>query len=888
MTKFEPVDFDNVVSVQILEGPEVGNVSVNPDNSLAVVLPDPETTGTVSFTYQVTYESGSVEVFESESQVVAGSQASGWGQGDFYMLETDEDDDVIVETGDDHRPVYVSGSEDALSRADIAELEGLDVADITDKWLVDHPDYGGSEDMALDTDAGMAVWYETTNAGDKETSNWLLFEKGYTYEDVGRLIYGGVSGEDELHPLHITSYGEGELPIIDDFVRIYQEESFNIVFSDVRFAQDFDSLSGNNIIIDGVQFDGDAGFKYGDGITIRDSKQYDVVRDEPLEGGENFHPHIDRISGLYVAKGENVLIEGNLWDHIGWADGYTYEGDAEFGQAPSAYSQNVYIQHNVLDVTFRDNISMRAASFGAQLRGGAFLEDNLFLDNNAAVNFLGGDYNGAGPVGNYTLYTGNVVTSGQHNDASQIGARTLGISDYSVDSVLYNNVVAHLSDPNNPEELTYKLASNKGLEGGEDTLFNNTVIYNWIGQRGIDNGLDRPDVNVEDLDTTQLDQTTIQIYAAELLGDPDATIADLADYLREQTDNDISGMSNSDVINAFFLENFGFDTDVRLDPTTLRFVPNELADGTRWDNRLNWDTEDLPGTVDGDSVDLAGNHVNYGGTNRIEDLDFGNGGELNVNHGRLTVEGDVEADARGGTVNIAESGQVWVNGYSDDEELDLNIDGGRFANTGEVDGTTDTTITDGQAILATDGARFDVSADSSLTIDGSEAQVGFDGEDGDTSVLRFEEGGKLSFIADEDGFSTIEEFRSGHFGDAPDVQSGINLNDAALQLDITELDGANGSYTLADVDALIGDVSSIELIGLSDAQDAELVIDYDTDTLTLNLSTSQDTEGSLELTTTGTADESDGAELWAALTNGMPALSDDPEDPDEDEVELIF
>ena len=794
VTYLEPFDIGAAASVRILEGPDAGNVSVNPDNSLAVVLPDPETTGVLSFSYEVTYQDGSVEVVEHNSQIVPGSQEDGWGQGDFYMLETDENGDVIVETGDDHRPIYVSGSDDALSRADIAAMEGLQESQITDAWLVDNPAYGGSEDMALDTEAGIAVWYATTYEGDRETSNWLLFEKGYVYENIGRLIEPAASGEDELHPLHITSYGEGELPVINDFSRIYQMESHNIVFSDVHFGGDFQSLSGHNIIFDDVRFSGENTFQFGSGLTIRDSKQYGISTEEPSSGGDYFHPHVDRIAGIFVNASENVLLEGNLWDQIGWVEGYSFDGLAENGQAPSAYSQNVYVQNTVFDVTFRDNITMRAASFGAQLRGGAFIEDNLFLENNAALNFMGGEYQGAGPIGNYTLFTGNVVTSGQHNNATQIGALTMGVDNGALDSTLYHNVIAHLADPNNPDELAEKEFTHSPLTDGDLALFNDTVIYNWVGTRDIDAGTNR-DENTEGLDPVLLDQTTIQIFAAEFLDKPDATVSDLADYLRAQADNDVSGVSNADLINAFFLENFGFGTDARVDPATLRFVPNELADGIRWDNRLNWDTEDLPGTIDGDSVDLAGNFVNYGGTNVIEDLDFGNGGKLTVTHGKLTVAGDIEADDRGATLDIAESGQVWANGYSDSEILDLNINGGRFVNTGTVDGATETTITDGQAILATDGASFDVSAGSSLRIEGSEAQVGFDGDEGDTAVLRIEEGGTLSFVADENGFSAIEEFRSGSMGDAPDVQTGLNLSAADLLLDISGLTGACLLYT---------------------------------------------------------------------------------------------
>ena len=97
---------------------------------------------------------------------------------------------------------------------------------------------------------------------------------------------------------------------------------------------------------------------------------------------------------------------------------------------------------------------MRAASIGAQIRSGGFIEDNVFLDNNGGVNFLGGgdDY-----VGNYSLFTDNVVTSGAHKDADLIGAYTAGADSRGQLSSLVDNITTHLSDPNNPSELDYKI-----------------------------------------------------------------------------------------------------------------------------------------------------------------------------------------------------------------------------------------------------------------------------------------------------------------------------------------------------------------------------------------------------------------------------------------------
>ena len=57
---------------------------------------------------------------------------------------------------------------------------------------------------------------------------------------------------------------------------------------------------------------------------------------------------------------------------------------------PASTAITSIFEHDTRDVTVRDNIIMRGASFGAQVRGGGFIEDNVFLDNNAGVNFLGG------------------------------------------------------------------------------------------------------------------------------------------------------------------------------------------------------------------------------------------------------------------------------------------------------------------------------------------------------------------------------------------------------------------------------------------------------------------------------------------------------------------
>ncbi len=128
---------------------------------------------------------------------------------------------------------------------------------------------------------------------------------------------------------------------------------------------------------------------------------------------------------------------------------------------------------------------------------------------------------------------------------------------------------------------------------------------------------------------------------------PNAGIPDLADFLRAQADGELDHYVDADLIIDFFQTGFGRRRRGSPGlPKTLRFIPNDLGDGIRWDNRLNWSTEDLPGTVSGDSVDLGGNWVNYGGTSTINDFDLGDGGTLDVTNGRLNVEGQTDTGDR--------------------------------------------------------------------------------------------------------------------------------------------------------------------------------------------------------------------------------------------------
>jgi len=854
------------VRVEITTPPVHGNATVNPDNSIALVLSGSDYSGPLSLGYTITRADGTTESATATFNVAAPTQQAGWGQGLHYMLEEDASGDLIVETGENHRKVYVSENDSALSRADIAALERLPESSITRAWLLQHPEYGGSEGMAVSTEVGIDIWKGITSPHLNQTeSHWLLFERGYTYENTGNLISARLNGESELHPVHITSWGEGARPVLTDKMTFLNHEISNVVISNLVMTGGVLSTTGKNIIFHDMLFtDEGLNIQYGDRITLHDSAVTHVVN-APNPGQAYWS---GTKAGLFTNATSGWLIEGTIFHHNGWEDDYHMDWSTEGGMPPNMFSHNVYLQNDTTDVTFRNNITAEASSFGAHIRGGGYVENNLFLDNNNAVDFLGGIYAGDGPIGNFTLFADNVITSGAHKQTDRfIGGLTRGVTNEAHDTTLIGNIIAHLANPDDPDEIAAKRHTNYALNNTREAAYDDTIIYNWKGgdparvERAF--GVFR-DTNIERVDPDLADLTTIQRFAAQLMGEETASIRDLMTYLTAlpETAHD-DAVTAKDIV-AWFQQGFGMDARPDGAATDHRFVPNALADGIRWDNRLNWTSNDVPDH--GDNVDLGGNWVHYGArTTGIEDLDLGSGGRLHVTSGRLTVEGTLETGARGGLITVEGAGQFWTDGYAGTSRLTLDIDGGRFANIGHVSGTISVSASGGQTILATDGAVFDLGRDSELRIEGAKAKVGFDGAEDSTAVLRMSEGAILTFKGDAGGFSTLTEFRSGHWDqDGSPVKSGVLL-DGLLQIDLAGHAGGVGSYKLIAVDTIAGAFEGVNIHGLDGRFDATVYVDYERDELRLDLGKGS---GQVEVKMIGDAwDGSDeDAGLWAALT----------------------
>ncbi|MFV0291824.1 MAG: right-handed parallel beta-helix repeat-containing protein [Paracoccus sp. (in: a-proteobacteria)] len=872
-----------ISAIKILSQSTSGQISINPDMSLALNLSeDPGNTDPFGFSYEITYANGDTQEVQASVSPENGTQEAGWAKGEFYMLEEDSSGTLVIEHGDNHRKVYVTGSEDGWTRAEIAAREGIREGDVTGEWLKKNPEYGSSEDMALATDVGMELWYRTT-MHQPPTSNWLLFERGYEYSETNRLIAPGANGESELHPMLVSAYGKGADPIINAAVEIYQRDSYNVVVQNID-PTGFRFLQGGNLLLDTVSLSGNGksgGFtaQNMNGLTLRNSDITDIFRSAPVDGADIWNAHLNRTGGAYISETDGLLIENNYFDHNGWGEGYDPNLSANSPQPPSMYSQNLYLQFDNKDVTVRDNILMRGSSFGVQVRSGGVIEDNAFIDNNAAVNTLGGSYGNAGPVGHYSLLLDNLVTSAGHKRVSFAeGALSMGIDDAGNQSSRVGNIVTHLADPNNPAEIAKKKVVHFDLNSRENTFFDDTITFNWGDPTG--------GKNIDGLDQAVLNQTTIQNFTADLLGKDSATIADLANYLRAQYSGAIDSDLTADQIIAYFRDGFGLDTDIRDAGTTLRFVPDDRGDGMRWDNRLNWDSGDLPGTRNGDSIDLGGNRVTFGAdTVTVDDFIFGDYGSLKATSGRLNISGDISVADTGATLQIDKAGQVWMQEYLDSDLLKIEVSGGRFANNGVVSGSIDLSVSDnGQALLAVAGGSFDLAEGSHLKITGTKTKVGLDGADGDIAVIRMHDGASLKFISTSEGLGKLAEFRSGAFGETSDVTSGIHLdgtlriNLEAWEVNSTEKD----RWILLDADQITGSFTDIKITGLAKNRDAALQIDYGKDEVRLLVSAEGTGTGVVRTKTFGEADfiaytnDPQLEDLWEALDSPVPTVSDVP------------
>lgn len=113
------------------------------------------------------------------------------------------------------------------------------------------------------------------------------------------------------------------------------------------------------------------------------------------------------------------------------------------------------------------------------------------------------------------------------------------------------------------------------------------------------------------------------------------------------------------------------------------------------------------------------------------------------------------------------------------------------------------------------------------------------------------------------------------------MQSGVDLGGGDLKIDLTKLVATSGTFTLMKVDEMIGSFGARDITGLG-SRDAELVIDYQTDSVLLKLAAGGGAIKTSVIGAEGAYDQADAA-LYNALTAGKGTYDDEVKPQDDED-----
>ena len=332
----------------------------------------------------------------------------------------------------------------------------------------------------------------------------LLLKSGDVWHDS--LVYWRLSGASAQDPMVISSYGGSTRPTI-------MSGSSDGITTGASSAPEIDNLYIMNIHFwadgrDPSLTSNPNGGAYATGINIL-SKSTNIlvencyVQDYAVNlNFEDFQGPLNNISvrrnvsvdsyttvghsqGMYATGVNNLLIEGNLFDH----DGYN---DSVPGGQATWYNQGIYLSGQNNGCVVRDNIIARAAGYGLQARSGGVVTGNLFVDDPVGCSY--GLVNGAmthasGVTGSVT---GNVFLGGANIGTLQ-GGSGLQIANISKSGVtVANNIFASGVD-NAPAAITLTFGQNQpnpqDSVGLNNVMIENNIAYDWNRGVQVDGGM---------------------------------------------------------------------------------------------------------------------------------------------------------------------------------------------------------------------------------------------------------------------------------------------------------------------------------------------------------------------------------------------------------------
>ncbi|MEO0602539.1 MAG: hypothetical protein AAF211_13940, partial [Myxococcota bacterium] len=628
--------------------------------------------------------------------------------------------------------------------------------------------------------------------------DWVVLKRGDTFRNqsfnqINDVTTGGPSAQE---PFVISSYGSGERPKVipntvgygvPDGLRIWSDNVSNVAIMGIEMSKPLDAYGGgagvsilnpvSNIHIEDVRVSGfGANLVFQgretdkmDNVVIRRSVVDNSFVDLVAEDGHS--------SGMYASHVKGLLIEESVFDHNGWSEQVG-------GGYPTKFNHNVYIQSDSEDVVVTDSIIGRGSAAGVQVRPGGTVSGSVFVGNNDAFYLSSGQEDATG------LALNNVVTEG--SDKQIFGARSWGIDLFNNEGyAAVGNIVA-----NGPS------TAGAALVGTDGAILADNIVYNWGNS---------PDEGLTATNPIDPDRT-ISSYHASIgrEGSVDAFMEAVSLYGRHHDDP----VYDTAAIYDYFEQGFAEAPAARTTPATVNFVPGTLGDGLRWGDHRNWDILSVP-NVAGDNVHLHGHTLHLAESVALSNLDLGDGGEININAGTLTVNtlGGMPVFTNSGTITTALTGSFDVAGYADNTKtLTLRGNGGSLnilsGNTGNIayetghggDGLkfvgTDTVLPN-QSITVGSGAHVEVARLRSAQLVFFEVDV----------EIRF----------DVDSPDHVAATFADPLGEAAILQAGVGTG-SKLVIDVSDLPVTPGrtGFTLGFFKGFLNSFDSIEYVGLTE------------------------------------------------------------------------
>ena len=702
-----------------LTNPSVGTVVDRSDGKTSFVL-----FNQITATSATALLNGQPVDIQIEKQL----QDHGFQDGLHYWLPIDGNDDFVCEPGRRHRKWYVSKSATAKTRAQIATDAGVAETTVTGAWLDARPEYGATEATAVHYDV-FALWsLYVYGAGKPGRSDHIYLERGYSYLgwSITKSNEHAFSGEDELHPMLITSYGAGTAPVVKGLYTsvpapfaVYRRVNFDDAWPRYGFSIAIErssvprTIQGSDTAM----------------LTIRETRMLTPWHDAPLAtvtvttgpytGDVIWKTNGNHVNACYSSMSEGLLLDSNLPHHAGYKNGYDYRARAEFPMPMTMFSHGYYLQGDCLGTFARNNFVASNSSCGFQTRSGVVVEGNVVFDNNIATGV--NSFNGARQ---YNIVLDNVIESmGYRRVAHDEGGFNWGLGANGPGTVLAGNVVMHGANPDDPDEVLNKPGGNVPVSISAK-LSDDTQVWKWAEYTQ----------EVSGLDPAILDQTTIYRWVgmklAKPVETPAATKAEVIAYFRDAPSVGAAVREYREWVKS----RFGRPSPSTANPADLVFRPQTIMDGRRWDNRRNWSGQRLPGGNVADTADLDGHYARFGTVNADIAGLWSRGGSLDVSSGRLDIGSLMDA----AKITTRYSGQVWIDGPS--QPLRLELFGGRAVLGGPA---ANLDIVAGGSSQVLFGSNATIPAGKSLILRGMRTRTGWDG----TGTATLTVAGSLEFRA---------------------------------------------------------------------------------------------------------------------------------------------